>query len=115
MPPDRYYLRSLSGILRQGLTTIEEDSNGGAQAPRFSGTYGECNGGSGERTKDGCRPGAAMDSPLDGKALSERLALKPEGGKPAFRNFREGDGSGGIMRSPLRAIALPDYSRNVTE
>ena len=49
-------------------------------------------------TKDGCRPGAAMDSPLDGKALSARLALKPEGGKPAFRNLREGDGSGGIIR-----------------
>jgi len=36
------------------------------------------------------------------------LALKPERGKPAFRNFREGDGNGGIIRSPLRAIALPD-------
>jgi len=34
--------------------------------------------------------------------------LKPERGKPAFRNFREGDGNGGIIRSPLRAIALPD-------
>jgi hypothetical protein len=45
---------------------------------------------------------------VDGKALSEMLALKPERGKPAFRNFREGDGNGGIIRSPLRAIALPD-------
>ena len=47
---------------------------------------------------------------VDGKALSEMLALKPERGKPAFRNFREGDGNGGIIRSPLRAIALPDNS-----
>ena len=45
---------------------------------------------------------------VDGKALSEMLALKPERGKPAFRNFREGDRNGGIIRSPLRAIALPD-------
>src|SRR5947208_3290097 len=38
----------------------------------------------------------------------DRLALKPYRGKPAVRNFREGDGDGGIMRSPLHAIALPD-------
>src|SRR5437762_14357585 len=29
-------------------------------------------------------------------------------GKTAVRNFREGDGDVGIIRSPLRAIALPD-------
>ena len=51
---------------------------------------------------------------MDGKALSEMLALKPERGKPAFRNFREGDGNGGIIRSPLRAIALPDSRENMT-
>src|SRR5215469_12885086 len=45
---------------------------------------------------------------VGGKALFEMLALKPERGKPAFRNFREGDGNGGIIRSPIRAIALPD-------
>ena len=45
---------------------------------------------------------------VGGKALFEMLALKPEWGKPAFRNFREGDGNGGIIRSPIRAIALPD-------
>ena len=28
--------------------------------------------------------------------------------KPAVRNFREGDGNVGIIRSPIRAIALPD-------
>jgi len=45
---------------------------------------------------------------VGGKALFEMLALKPEWGKPAFWNFREGDGNGGIIRSPIRAIALPD-------
>jgi hypothetical protein len=47
---------------------------------------------------------------LHGKALSDRPALKPYRGKPAVRNFREGNGNVGIMRSPLRAIALPDQS-----
>ena len=36
-------------------------------------------------------------------------ALKPYWGKPAVRNFRGGYGNGGIMRSPLSAIALLDY------
>ena len=48
---------------------------------------------------------------VGGKALFEMLALKPERGKPAFRNFREGDGNGGIIRSPIRAIALPDRKK----
>jgi hypothetical protein len=64
-----------------------------------------------ESTKDGRKPSAAKNSRTDGKALSEMLALKPERGKPAFRNFRESDGNGGIIRSPLRAIALPDYGK----
>jgi hypothetical protein len=38
----------------------------------------------------------------------DRLALKPYWGKPAVRNFREGDGDVGIMRSPVRAITPPD-------
>jgi len=45
---------------------------------------------------------------LAGKAPSERPALKPHWGKPAVRNFRGGDGDVGIIRSPVRAIALPD-------
>jgi len=28
--------------------------------------------------------------------------------EPAVRNFRGGDGNVGIIRSPVRAIALPD-------
>ena len=49
------------------------------------------------------------NAPL-GKALSDKPTLKPYWGKPAVRNFREGNGNVGIMRSPLRAIALPDQS-----
>ena len=43
-----------------------------------------------------------------GKAPLEIPALKPYWGKPAVRNFRGGDGNVGIIRSPVRAIALPD-------
>jgi hypothetical protein len=60
-------------------------------------------------TKDGGKPSGARDAPL-GKALSDKPALKPYWGKPAVRNFREGNGNVGIKRSPLRAIALPDPS-----
>jgi len=42
-------------------------------------------------------------------------ALKPYWGKPAVRNFRGDDGNGGIIRSPQRAIVLPDSGgRGVT-
>jgi len=47
-----------------------------------------------------------------GKASSDSPALKPYRGKPAVRNFRGGDGNVGIIRSPVRAIALPDYERS---
>ena len=36
------------------------------------------------------------------------LALKPYWGKPTVRDFWGGDGNVGIMRSPVRAIVLPD-------
>jgi hypothetical protein len=39
--------------------------------------------------------------------------LKPYWGKPAIRNFRGGNGNVGIIRSPVRAIALPDYEKGV--
>src|SRR5580692_6408807 len=50
----------------------------------------------------------AMANQLPGKAASESPALKPYRGKPAVRNFRGGNGNVGIIRSPVRAIALPD-------
>ncbi len=45
---------------------------------------------------------------LTGKASPDIPAFKPYRGKPAVRNFRGGDGDVGIIRSPVRAIALPD-------
>jgi hypothetical protein len=39
---------------------------------------------------------------------SEMSALKPYPGKRAVRNFREGDGDNGIIRSPFSAITLLD-------
>ena len=53
-------------------------------------------------------PGAGLTEMLLRKALSDKLALEPYWGKPAVRNFRGGDGNVGIIRSPVRAIALLD-------
>jgi len=60
-----------------------------------------------ESTKDDGKP-------MAGQASSDIPALKPYWGKPAVRNFRGGDGNVGIIRSPVRAIALPDYEKGVT-
>jgi len=49
-----------------------------------------------------------MANQCAGKASSDIPALKPYRGKPAVRNFRGGNGNVGIIRSPVRAIALPD-------
>jgi len=49
-----------------------------------------------------------MANQCTGKAASEIPALKPYRGKLAVRNFRGDDGNVGIIRSPLRAIVLPD-------
>ena len=59
-----------------------------------------------ESTKDDGKP-------MVGQASSDIPALKPYWGKPAVRNFRGGDGTVGITRSPVRAIALPDYEKGV--
>ena len=50
-----------------------------------------------------------------GKAASDIPALKPYRGKPAVRNFREGDGTRGIIRSPQSAIVLPDKRESATQ
>ena len=52
--------------------------------------------------------GAGLTEAGSGKALSDRSALEPYWGKPAVRNLRRDDGNGGIIRSPIRAIVLPD-------
>src|SRR5215472_15297319 len=59
--------------------------------------------------KDRGKP-SDVQAASNGQALSDIPALKPYWGKPAVRNFREGHGNVGIIRSPLRAIALPDQS-----
>jgi len=58
----------------------------------------------------GCEgmPGAGLTESPYRKALPDMLALKPCWGKPAARDFRGDDGNVGIIRSPVRAIVLPD-------
>ena len=64
----------------------------------------------GKQTRWARRLGASF-----GKAPSDRPALKPYWGKPAVRNFRGGDGNVGIIRSPVRAIVLPDNRHEVED
>ena len=89
-------------------------SNGGACCPMRLGIDREKCVSVPASTKDRCKPtttkgmpGAGLTGIAVGKALSETPALKPYWGKPAVRNFREGNGNVGIIRSPVRAIALP--------
>jgi hypothetical protein len=56
-----------------------------------------------------------MVNPVAGKASPDIPAFKPYRGKPAVRNFRGGDGDVGIIRSPVRAIALPDNRHAVED
>ena len=60
-------------------------------------------------------PGAGLTGRDFGKALSERPALEPYWGKPAVRNLRGDNGDVGIIRSPVRAIVLPDSSLTTGE
>jgi hypothetical protein len=53
-------------------------------------------------------PGAGLTETPFRQVLSEMLALKPYWGKPTVRDFRGDDGNVGIIRSPVRAIVLPD-------
>jgi hypothetical protein len=69
-----------------------------------------------ESTKDGGKPdlatgmlGASLTEARPGKALSDMPALEPYRGKAALRNLRGDDGNVGIIRSPVRAIVLPDH------
>src|ERR1700680_2513518 len=57
----------------------------------------------------------AMANQVLGRPRLKFPALKPYRGKPAVRNFRGGDGNVGIIRSPLRAIVLPDRRRARTD
>jgi threonine dehydrogenase-like Zn-dependent dehydrogenase len=60
-------------------------------------------------------PGAGLTAPSGRKARPDKLALKPYRGKLAVRNFREGDGNVGIIRSPVRAIAPPNQPDHVID
>ena len=53
-------------------------------------------------------PGVGLTCTDKGKAPTERPALEPYWGKLAVRNLRGDDGNVGIIRSPIRAIVLPD-------
>src|SRR3989304_1966536 len=55
-------------------------------------------------------PGVGLTSSRPGQARADRLALEPYWGKPTVRNLRGGGGNVGIIRSPVRATALPDPS-----
>src|SRR5215470_371785 len=59
--------------------------------------------------------GASLTEAGSGKALSDKPALEPYWGKPAVRNLRGDDGNGGIIRSPIRAIVLPDLLASTRE
>ena len=59
-------------------------------------------------TKDGRKPSDTIEAP-HGQAPSDKPALEPYWGKPAVRNLRGDDGNVGIIRSPVRAIVLPDH------
>ncbi len=58
-------------------------------------------------TKDGRKPSAATCGHEGRPRLISRPWSRTEG-KPAVRNLREDDGNVGIIRSPVRAIVLPD-------
>jgi hypothetical protein len=53
-------------------------------------------------------PGAGFTKFLFRKALSDMLVLESYWGKLTVRNLRGGDGDDGIIRSPVRTIALLD-------
>jgi hypothetical protein len=55
--------------------------------------------------------GASLSRMVKGKAPSDKSALKPDWGKLTVRNFREGEGVGGIIRSPFSAFTLLDNGR----
>jgi len=80
---------------RKCTSALRPPTQNGAETRQAVGTKG--------RTQTGRRE----DLTEDGKAPSEIPALKPYWGKPAVRDFRGSDGNVGIIRGPVRAIALP--------
>src|SRR6266568_5199821 len=68
-------------------------------------------------TKGGCKldegqrmPGAGLSCRRSRRAPRGKPVFQPYWGKPAVRNDREDRGNVGIIRSPVRASILPDYT-----
>jgi hypothetical protein len=57
-------------------------------------------------------PGAGLNRQQSGKAPSEKPAFQPYWGKPAVRNEWEDQGNVGIIRSPVRALILPNWTKS---
>jgi hypothetical protein len=53
-------------------------------------------------------PGVGFSKSINRKVPFEKSTLKPYWGKLAVRNFREGLGNNGIIRSPFSARTLLD-------
>src|SRR5215831_20486197 len=70
-----------------------------------------CTKGEDKPAVDQCTPGDGLSRPTVGKVSSDKPAFQPYPGKPAVRNDGGDDGNGGIIRSPQRAIVLPDPNR----
>ena len=56
-----------------------------------------------------------VNSQSTGRPRLKLPAFQPDWRKSAVRNDRGDDGNGGIIRSPLRAIVLPDRASGVEE
>jgi hypothetical protein len=90
--PPRRWITESSARHRAGAPNLATESTKGGRKPN-------------------CRrgmPGAGFTWCCLGKAPSERPAFQPYWGKPAVRNDRGGRGNVGIIRSPVRASALPN-------
>ena len=108
-----------------GWGRLSEDGLGQHNPDRSEGPWGRAedrsHGGAHKHITPDTEQGISMEAestkdagkPMIGQASSDIPALKPYWGKPAVRNFRGGDGNVGIIRSPVRAIALPDYKKGV--
>jgi hypothetical protein len=91
--PPRRWITESSARHRAGAPNLATESTKGGRKPN-------------------CRrgmPGAGFTWCCLGKAPSERPAFQPYWGKPAVRNDRGGRGNVGIIRSPVRASALPNW------
>ena len=87
----RCHTEPASSTLIEGFGAATEDANVGRKPENVKGM-----------------PGVGLTCTRKGKAPTERPALEPYWGKPAVRNLRGDDGNVGIIRSPVRAIVLPD-------